>query len=86
MAIRSTEAFRNPEPGQTIGLCPRSPLSGRRNYRLKLLAFHLGCLGGLASIGKETSYLTTPLHKPMVVVEVVTTFSSFRSPELSQSI
>ena len=32
------------------------------------------------------SYLTVPTHKTTVVVEVVFTFSSFRSPELSQSI
>jgi len=38
-----------------------------------------------ASIG-QLRCLTVPLHKTTVEVEVVTTFSSFRSPELSQSI
>jgi hypothetical protein len=51
--------------------------------RCRMIPLSLRASGPLP---KVASCLTVPPHKTKIVIEVVTTFSSFRFPELSQPI
>ena len=96
----SSIRFNYPHQRWELGVLSISKSRTRSNYWLMspfateaaavitaLNCLHFTSMSWRSSLNrKETSYLTTSLHKPTVVVEVVTTFSSFRFPELSQSI